>query len=87
LGEKKVSKNYYFIGSGEPRLLKDYLLEIGKAYGRPDLIKIGVRPDDGILYTFDMFDISSLENDIGDYVSKSFTEGIRYTIENYGEKG
>lgn len=83
IGENENKQNSYYIGSGEPRQLKDYLLEIGRAYGREDLIKIGVRPDDGIVYTMDMFDISALVCDIGDYVSKSFTEGIKYTIENY----
>lgn len=83
LGKYKTSKNCYFIGSGKPRILKDYLIEIGHLYGREDLIKIGARPDDGIVYTLDMFDTDILKADIGKYVSKSFTEGIKYTIENY----
>lgn len=83
IGEKENRQNSYYIGSGEPRRLKDYLLEIGKAYGREDLIKIGARPDDGIVYTMDMFDNSALVSDIGEYVTKSFSEGIKYTIENY----
>lgn len=83
IGENKNKQNSYYIGSGEPRQLKDYLLEIGRAYGREDLIKISARPDDGIVYTMDMFDISALVGDIGDYVSKSFSDGIKYTIEHY----
>lgn len=83
LGANETSENNYFIGSGEPCLLKDYLLEIGRAYGHENLIKIGVRPDDGIVYTWDMFDTDRLKQAIGDYVTKSFSEGIRYTLENY----
>jgi nucleoside-diphosphate-sugar epimerase len=83
LGEKNTSKNCYFIGSGEPRILKEYLLEIGHQYGNEELIKIGVRPDDGIAYTMDMFNTKPLVNDIGNYVSKSFTERIQYTIDNF----
>ncbi len=83
LGEKKTSKNCYFIGSGEPRILKEYLFEIGKQYGREDLIKVGIRQDDGIVYSMDIFDISSLVSDIGNYVSVSFSEGIKYTLQNY----
>lgn len=83
LGENETSRNCYFIGSGEPRVLKDYLKEIGSQYGREDLIKIGLRPDDDIVYTMDMFDTSALKTDIGDYISKSFTDGIKYTLENY----
>lgn len=83
LGESHVAKNCYFIGSGEPRILKEYLLEIGEQLGRQELMKIGVRPDDGIVYTMDMFETGDLKQAIGEYVSKKFTVGIRYTIENY----
>ena len=83
LGESVTRKNIYFIGSGEPRQLKSYLLEIGELYGKPELIKIGLRPDDGIRYTLDMFDTSDLKRDIDEYTSKNFTDGIKYTLETY----
>lgn len=83
LGKSKTNKNIYFIGSGEPKILKEYLYEIGRIYGKEELIKVGIRPDDGIVYTLDMFDVTSLKNDIGNYISKSFSEGIKYTLENY----
>lgn len=83
LGENKTNENCYFIGSGRPRILKEYLFEIGRQYGKEELIKIGVSPDDGIKYTLDMFDTTKLVNDIGNYVTKTFTEGIKYTLENY----
>lgn len=83
LGENKTNKNCYFIGSGEPRVLKEYLFEIGREYGKEELINVGLRPDDGIKYTLDMFDTTELVKDIGNYISKTFTEGIRYTLENY----
>ena len=83
LGTGSTSHSFYFIGSGEPRLLKDYLLEIGRQYGHEERIRIGARPDDGIVYTMDMFDTSALVRDIGEYVSRSFTDGIRYTLDNY----
>lgn len=80
LGEYKTKQNNYFIGSGQPRLLKDYLFEIGKLTGKESLIKIGVREDDGIRYSFDMFDTSCLVEDIGNYISMSFSDGIKRTI-------
>lgn len=83
LGFYETKKNHYVLGSGEPRVLKDYLLEIGRACGKMELIKIGDRPDDGIVYTMDMFDNSELVHDIGNYVTTSFSEGVRYTIDNY----
>jgi nucleoside-diphosphate-sugar epimerase len=79
LGENGTDKNYYFIGSGEPRILKDYLLEIGEACEHPELIKIGIRPDDGISYSIDMFDIKPLIKAIGNYVSVDFSQGIKNT--------
>jgi len=83
LGTMKTSCNFYFIGSGTPRILLDYLKTIGEICNHPELIKIGERPDDGIKYTFDMFDISKLLNDIGEYVSGKFEEHIRFTVDNY----
>lgn len=83
LGLKDTKHNYYFIGSGKPRILKDYLNEIGAEYGKPELIKIGVRPDDKIRYKMEMFDISNLVSDIGEYITASFEEHIKYTIHNY----
>ena len=83
LGIKQTKNNSYFVGSGKPRKLCDYLVEAGKAYGKEELIKIGVRNDDGIKYSFDMFNTDDLVNDIGNYISMDFEEAIRYTIENY----
>lgn len=83
LGAVKTEKNFYLIGSGEPRILKDYLYAIGKAFGREDLIKVGVRADDGIVYKFEMFNASDLKNAIGEYVKKPFEENIKFTIENF----
>lgn len=80
LGEKETTRNYYYIGSGHPRLLKDYLIAIGQAMNCPDRILIGERPDDGIKYSMEMFDANIIKNDIGEYVTKSFEDGIKETI-------
>lgn len=83
LGVKQTNKHKYFIGSGEPRILKDYLFEVGRAFGKEELIQIGKRKDDGIKYSFDMFKTDDLINEIGYFVTKPFSEWIRYTIDNY----
>ena len=83
LGDSETSKHFYFIGSGKPRILREYLHEIGKQCGKSELINIGVRPDDGIKYSIDMFDIGALTSDIGYYITMDYEDGIKYTLENY----
>ena len=83
LGINKTNSNFYYIGSGEPRLLKEYLTYIGKILNKEDRVKIGKRPDDGIKYSLEMFDNTDLIRDIGIYISRTFEEGIKYTIDNY----
>lgn len=80
LGERETKRNFYFIGSGTPRILKEYLLEIGEITGRREAVKIGLRSDDGIKYDFSMFDTAPVKEAIGDYVSTPFEEGIKKTI-------
>lgn len=81
LGSQETKRVAYYLGSGEPRLLKDYLMAIGKALNCPERIGIGLRPDDGIRYSFEMFDATAAISDIGNYITKSFEDGIDETIE------
>ena len=83
LGINKTHSNFYYIGSGEPRVLKDYLTHIGRVLNKEDKLIFGKRPDDGIRYSFEMFDNKILVKDIGEYVSKTFEDGIKYTIDDY----
>ena len=80
LGTNDTNKSFYYIGSGSPRILKDYLLRIGELAGCSDKVAIGIRPDDGIYYSMDMFDNSDLVKSIGDYVFVDFDKGIIKTI-------
>ena len=81
LGEKETNKAFYYIGSGSPRQLKEYLLRIGELAGYADKIGIGNRPDDGIKYSMDMFCNDDLVDAVGEYVSTDFDNGINKTIE------
>ena len=65
LGSHTLSRHTYYIGSGSPRILKEYLYQIGREINKESLIRIDERPDDGIVYTFDMFDTKHLVEDIG----------------------
>lgn len=80
LGTNKITKAFYYIGSGSPRKLADYLMRIGELAGYADKISIGVRDDDGIKYSMDMFDNSDLVSLIGEYATTPFDEGIVKTI-------
>ena len=81
LGNNDTPKAFYYIGSGVPRKLADYLLRIGELAGCTDRVRIGVRVDDGIKYTMEMFDNSDLVSAVGNYVSTTFDEGIVKTID------
>lgn len=80
LGVNDTKKSFYYIGSGNPRILKDYLLRIGELAGFADKIGIGIRPDDGIKYSMEMFDNSDLVEAIGNYIKTNFDTGIMNTI-------
>lgn len=80
LGAYETEKSFYYIGSGAPRILKEYLLRIGELVGYATKVGIGIRPDDGIKYSMDMFDNSSLVAAVGNYVSTDFDKGINKTI-------
>ena len=83
IGNADTKEDCYYIGSGEPRRLKDFLLEIGVLAHHKDSIIIGALPDDGIRYRSEMFDVSTLKREIGDYVTTSFSEGITQTINSF----
>ena len=80
LGDAECDRTGYYIGSGEPQQLKDYLRIIGALRRKENLIGIGKRPDDGVTYQVEMFDINPLVKTIGPYVKTSFEEGIVRTI-------
>lgn len=81
LGANETKKAFYHIGSGSPRILKEYLLRIGELAGYADKVGIGIRPDDGIKYSMEMFCNKDLVEAIGEYVSTDFDNGINKTIE------
>lgn len=81
LGANDTNKSFYYIGSGSPRILKDYLIRIGELAGCTEKVGIGIRPDDGIKYTMDMFCNKDLVEAIGEYTLTSFDDGIIRTIE------
>lgn len=80
LGEKETVRNCYYLGSGQPRILADYLYDIGDIYGKRENIKIGVRPDDGTKYEEEWFDITPLKEETGYLPRVEYQDGILQTI-------
>lgn len=80
IGIKENHHTDYYLGSGNPRKLKEYLLCMKETFGYDAKIKIGVRKDDGIKYKKEWFDTSVLEEDIGVIDKISFREGIQQLI-------
>ncbi len=81
LGKTKASSGEYYLGSGNPRPLRDYLLEVGSIMGKPDKIKLGVRPDDGLKYEASWYSTEKLASQTGFKVRVGFQEGINRTID------
>ncbi len=80
LGEKNLHHDFYFLGSGSPRLLRDYLLQLPVAMGGGAEIALGKRPEDGIVYKMDWFSVDRLKNDTGYKAQYSFEEGLAETV-------
>ena len=76
LGFAAGARGRYYVGTGRPRKLKEWLLEIGRALGLEHLICIGERPDDGTRFREEWFNVSALEAATGFRPSSPFTEGI-----------
>jgi UDP-glucose 4-epimerase len=80
IGKENTNEKCYFIGSGEPRILKEYLISIQNIFGNEVEIGLGEKPDDGLKYYYDWFNTSNLQRDTGFKVLNTFEENIRETI-------
>lgn len=76
-----VKSDSFYIGNGEPKPLKEYLLEIGRVAGLEELIGIGKRPDDGTRYKSEWFSTRALCDETGFSPTISFSQGVQLNIE------
>ncbi len=74
-----VSSEFY-VGSGRPRPLKEYLIEIADYAGSGIGIGINERPDDGTRYLYEWFDITALVDETGYQPAYTFEKGIKEII-------
>ena len=65
LGESTLTKQEYYIGSGSPMLMKEYLRRTKEVLSVDTELKIGCRPDDGLRFSFDWYGISAIQKDTG----------------------
>ena len=81
IAESGVDQKAYTIGSGEPRLMKDYIYAIRDAIDPSLEVGIGEREynDNQVMHL--VADISELVKDTGFKPEIPFEEGIRKTVE------
>lgn len=79
LGEKaKTGKNYY-VGYGNPKPLKEFVVEICKNLEIKET-GLGLKKVKGLTIDFENIDVNKLNNDTGFKALVSFEEGIKKTI-------
>lgn len=80
IGEKGISNRTYYIGSQNPRPLKEFLCELRDQVGPNIEIGLGEIPFNGVSLTYNEFNIHAVKEDTGFVPTVSFAEGIQNTI-------
>lgn len=81
VAEKGKAFNRYYIGSGEPKPLREFLLEMRDIVDPEAEIGLGDIPFKGVDISYSQFDLKKVEKDTGYKNQVSFAEGIRMTAE------
>lgn len=81
IGEKGRRNRAYYIGSQEPKPLKEFIRIIGRVVDEEAALGIGEIPFSGKGLDYGRFDIHAVERDTGYKQKISFEEGIRRTTE------
>ena len=81
IGEKGINNRTYYIGSLNPRPLKDYLLQMRDCVAPDSEIGLGALPDPCISLTYQEFDIGAVKKDTGFEPQVNFRDGIKRTVE------
>lgn len=75
-GEKDLLKDWYFIGSGQPRRLKEYLIRTGELIAPDISLQFSYYPDDGLPMQKEWLNISNFVNETGYKPKHSFDEAV-----------
>lgn len=81
VAEKGKAFNRYYIGSGEPKPLREFLLEMRDIVDPEAELGLGDIPFKGVDISYDQFDLRKVELDTGYRNEVPFAEGIRMTAE------
>lgn len=81
VAEKGKAFNRYYIGSGEPKPLREFLLEMRDIVAPEAELGLGDIPFKGVDISYDQFDLKKVERDTGYKNEVPFAEGIRMTAE------
>lgn len=81
VAEKGKAFNRYYIGSGGPRPLREFLLEMRNIVDPEAEIGLGDIPFMGVDISYDQFDLKKVQRDTGYVNQVPFAEGIKMTAE------
>ena len=81
VAEKGKAFNRYYSGSGEPKPLREFLLEMRDIVDPDAELGLGDIPFKGVDISYDQFDLKKVERDTGYKNEVPFAEGIRMTAE------
>lgn len=81
VSEKGKAFNRYYIGSGEPKPLREFLIEMKNIVDPEAEIGLGDIPFKGADISYSQFDLKKVEKDTGYKNQISFREGIRMTAD------
>jgi UDP-glucose 4-epimerase len=82
IGFHPTKKSFYFLGSGTPKILREYLLTIKEVFGDNASIGIGERPEDGIVYHESWFDVKDLVDEFHYRAEMPFELQIKKLIDD-----
>lgn len=80
IGEKGVTNRTYYIGSQNPKPLKEFLCELRDQVDPNIEIGLGEIPFNGVSLTYNEFNIHAVKEDTDFVPTVSFAEGIQNTI-------
>ena len=81
IGKKGINNHTYYIGSLNPKPLKEFLCEMRDQVDPKIEIGLGEIPFNGVSLSYKEFNVEAVKNDTGYVPETSFSEGIQKTIE------